>query len=125
MIYNKIFTEYLSCSIHLWFSSLYLSRYQLNNQLWQRRGGAIVNVCLICVNVDLECLRHTLCLPKDDQLHGRLMEKRTKCMDKTFVIWQNCFLTTRRFTMMWTCFYFTSSANVMIEDVTWLAIFPR
>ena len=46
-------------------------------------------------------------------------------MGRIFVIWQNCSQITRPFTMMLTSSFSTSCVNVMIEDVTWLDIFPR
>ncbi|KAF4358072.1 hypothetical protein G4B88_021821 [Cannabis sativa] len=73
-------------------------------------------------------LKHPLVMRFIEVVHSqclRLMARRTKFMGRTFVIWQNCFLITRPFTMMLTSFSFMFYVNVMIGDVTWLDIFPR
>lgn len=57
--------------------------------------------------------------------HDRLMEKRTRFMDKTFATWQSCSSITRHFIMTSICFCSMCFVNVMIEDATWLAISQR
>lgn len=56
---------------------------------------------------------------------NRSMAKRTRFTGRIFVIWPSYFLITRLSIMMWTYFCSMFCVNVMIEDATWLAIFPR